>query len=96
MIIALAALLGLYIPARRRVLRSLVERAERAERERYLLAEQARFDLGGLAAERLTQRIGQGVGRVGGDDERLQTAGGGDGSSRRRGGRLTDAALTGE
>jgi signal transduction histidine kinase len=38
------ALLGLYISARRHVVRGLTERAERAERERHLLAEQARAD----------------------------------------------------
>ncbi|SHM44343.1 Signal transduction histidine kinase [Cryptosporangium aurantiacum] len=38
------ALLGLYTGARRRLLESLTERTERAERERYLLAEQARAE----------------------------------------------------
>lgn len=38
------ALLGMYMAARRRLLRSLVERADRAEREQRLLAEQARID----------------------------------------------------
>ncbi|WP_201760776.1 MULTISPECIES: sensor histidine kinase [unclassified Nonomuraea] len=37
-----AALLGLYVAARRQLLASLRERAERAERERHLMAEQAR------------------------------------------------------
>lgn len=36
------ALLGLYVGARRRLLHSLAERAERAEREHHLVAEQAR------------------------------------------------------
>jgi len=38
------ALLGMYMVARRRLLRSVVERAERAEREQRFLAEQARID----------------------------------------------------
>jgi signal transduction histidine kinase len=38
------ALLGLFITARRRLLQSFEERAERAERERYLLAERARAE----------------------------------------------------
>jgi signal transduction histidine kinase len=38
------ALLGMYMAARRRLLQSLVERVERAEREQRLLAEQARID----------------------------------------------------
>ncbi|RKS68215.1 signal transduction histidine kinase [Actinomadura pelletieri DSM 43383] len=38
------ALLGLYTAARRRLLRGLLERAERAERERHLLAEQVRAE----------------------------------------------------
>ena len=42
--VVIAGLLGLYVSARRRALRALTERAERAERERYLLAEQARAD----------------------------------------------------
>ncbi|TQS44891.1 two-component sensor histidine kinase [Cryptosporangium phraense] len=46
------ALLGLYVAARRRLLASLVERTERAERERHLLAEQARAEeRSALAAE---------------------------------------------
>ncbi|NVI91548.1 hypothetical protein HUX53_30800 [Actinomadura sp. BRA 177] len=39
-----AALLGMYAAARRRVLQALTERAERAERERHLLAERARAE----------------------------------------------------
>ncbi|TDD73688.1 two-component sensor histidine kinase [Actinomadura darangshiensis] len=39
-----AALLGMYVAARRRVVQALTERAERAERERHLLAEQARTE----------------------------------------------------
>jgi signal transduction histidine kinase len=42
--LSIATVLGLYTAARRRELRGLVERAERAERERHLLAEQARLD----------------------------------------------------
>ncbi|WUI00914.1 histidine kinase [Spirillospora sp. NBC_00431] len=38
------ALLGLYTAARRRLLRGLLERAERAERERHLLAERVRAE----------------------------------------------------
>jgi signal transduction histidine kinase len=38
------ALLGTYMAARRRLLQSVMERAERAEREQQLLAEQARLD----------------------------------------------------
>jgi signal transduction histidine kinase len=38
------ALLGTYVAARRRLLRSLTDRTERAEREQHLLAEQARAD----------------------------------------------------
>ncbi|MER7016183.1 histidine kinase [Saccharopolyspora sp. NPDC000359] len=38
------AVLGLYVSARRRLVRALRERAERAEREQELLAEQARAD----------------------------------------------------
>jgi signal transduction histidine kinase len=42
--VAIGALLGLYVSTRRRAVKALTERAERAERERYLLAEQARAD----------------------------------------------------
>ncbi|MFG1855598.1 sensor histidine kinase [Actinomadura geliboluensis] len=42
--LAVGALLGLYAGARRRMVHTLVERAERAERERHLLAEQARAE----------------------------------------------------
>jgi signal transduction histidine kinase len=42
--ILVPALLGMYMAARRRLMRSLVERADRAEREQRLLAEQARID----------------------------------------------------
>ncbi|WP_207394033.1 sensor histidine kinase [Actinomadura formosensis] len=46
------ALLGMYVAARRRVLQGLTERAERAERERHLLAERARVqERARLAAE---------------------------------------------
>ncbi|HSR84284.1 MAG TPA: histidine kinase [Streptosporangiaceae bacterium] len=41
---ALGPLLGLYLGARRCMIRALTDRAERAERERYLLAEQARAE----------------------------------------------------
>jgi signal transduction histidine kinase len=38
------ALLGLYLAARRRLVRELTDRAERAEREQYWLAERARAE----------------------------------------------------
>ena len=41
---AVGPLLALYFDARRRLVRALTERAERAERERHLLAEQARAE----------------------------------------------------
>ena len=41
---AVGPLIGLYVSARGEVLRALRDRAERAERERYLLAEQARAE----------------------------------------------------
>jgi signal transduction histidine kinase len=44
MVIGGAALLGMYVNARRKVVDGLRERAERAERERHLLAEHARAD----------------------------------------------------
>jgi signal transduction histidine kinase len=44
MLIAVPELLGLYVAARRRLFKGLIERAERAEREQHLLAEQARAD----------------------------------------------------
>lgn len=43
-VIVLGALLGMYARARRRALEALTERAERAEREQHLLAEQARAE----------------------------------------------------
>ncbi|MFD0686157.1 sensor histidine kinase [Actinomadura fibrosa] len=43
-LIGMAALLGLYVAARIRVVEALTERAERAERERHLLAEQVRAE----------------------------------------------------
>ncbi|MGC4755445.1 sensor histidine kinase [Micromonospora trifolii] len=43
-LLAISALLGLYVSARRRLVAELLDRAERAERERLLLAEQARSD----------------------------------------------------
>lgn len=42
--VVVALLLGLYVRARRSLLQALVERAERAEREQQLLAEQARAE----------------------------------------------------
>ncbi|MEU8419576.1 histidine kinase [Micromonospora sp. NPDC048835] len=43
-VLAISALLGLYVSARRRLVAELIDRAERAEQERLLLAEQARSD----------------------------------------------------
>ncbi|MEW1586971.1 histidine kinase [Micromonospora vinacea] len=43
-VILVAALLGMYVRARRSLLTELTDRAERAERERLLLADQARAD----------------------------------------------------
>jgi signal transduction histidine kinase len=43
-VVAGGALLGMYAAARRRVVHGLAERAERAEREQHLLAEQARAE----------------------------------------------------
>jgi signal transduction histidine kinase len=58
---ALGPLLALYFSARHEVLRGLRERAERAERERYLLAEQARADerarLAGEMHDVVTHRV---------------------------------------
>jgi signal transduction histidine kinase len=48
--IALGPLLALYFGARRRLVQALTERAERAERERHLLAEQARAEERALLA----------------------------------------------
>jgi signal transduction histidine kinase len=54
-------LLALYIDARKRLLMALTERAERAERERYLLAEQARAEerarLAGEMHDVVTHRV---------------------------------------
>jgi signal transduction histidine kinase len=58
---ALGPLLALYFSARRELLQDLRDRAERAERERYLLAEQARTDerarLAGEMHDVVTHRI---------------------------------------
>ncbi|MGW4404454.1 sensor histidine kinase [Nonomuraea sp. NPDC004702] len=58
---AVGPLLALYLDGRRRVLRMLVERAERAERERHLLAEQARAEerarLAGEMHDVVTHRV---------------------------------------
>ncbi|SFB50221.1 Signal transduction histidine kinase [Amycolatopsis marina] len=58
---ALGPLLALYIDARRRLVLALTERAERAERERHLLAEQARAEerarLAGEMHDVLTHRV---------------------------------------
>lgn len=58
---ALGPLLALYFTARHAMVRALTERAERAERERYLLAEQARADerarLAGEMHDVVTHRV---------------------------------------
>jgi len=58
---AVGPLLALYLDARRRLVRALVERAERAERERHLLAEQARAEerarLAGEMHDVVTHRV---------------------------------------
>jgi signal transduction histidine kinase len=60
-LIAVSAVLGLYVRARRRLIDELVERAERAERERDLLAERARAEermrLAGEMHDLVTHRI---------------------------------------
>ncbi|MFE1312891.1 sensor histidine kinase [Streptomyces sp. NPDC058755] len=59
--IAVGPLLALYFDTRRRLMQALVERAERAERERHLLAEQARADerarLAGEMHDVVTHRV---------------------------------------
>ncbi|MFF0204275.1 sensor histidine kinase [Streptomyces sp. NPDC005017] len=58
---AVGPLVGLYFDARRKLMRALVERAERAERERHLLAEQARAEerarLAGEMHDVVTHRV---------------------------------------
>ena len=58
---ALGPLLALYFDARRRMVQALTERAERAERERHLLAEQARAEerarLAGEMHDVVTHRV---------------------------------------
>ncbi len=58
---AVGPLLALYVDARRRLVRALVERAERAERERHLLAERARAEerarLAGEMHDVVTHRV---------------------------------------
>ncbi|WP_104478776.1 histidine kinase [Actinokineospora auranticolor] len=44
LLLVLPALIGLYVRAHRRMVQALTDRAERAEREQHLLAEQARAD----------------------------------------------------
>ena len=59
--VALGPLLALYFDARRRLVQALTERAERAERERHLLAEQARAEerarLAGEMHDVVTHRV---------------------------------------
>lgn len=58
---AIGPLLAMYLEARRRLVRALTERAERAEREQHLLAEQARADerarLAGEMHDVVTHRV---------------------------------------
>jgi signal transduction histidine kinase len=60
-VILFSALLGMYVRARRSLVAELTDRAERAERERLLLAEQARADervrLAGEMHDAVTHRI---------------------------------------
>ncbi len=78
-----AALLGMYTAARRRALQALTERAERAERERHLLAERARAEerarlaaeMHDVVAHRVTLMVLQaGALRVQAPDEPTRTA----------------------
>jgi signal transduction histidine kinase len=59
--VAVGPLLSLYVGARERLVRALTERAERAERERHLLAEQARAEerarLAGEMHDVVTHRV---------------------------------------
>ncbi|MFF0384344.1 sensor histidine kinase [Streptomyces sp. NPDC004286] len=80
---AVGPLLGLYLDARRRVILTLRERAERAERERHLLAEQARTEerarLAGEMHDIVTHRVSlmvlqAGALRVTARDERTRRA----------------------
>ncbi|RBQ20079.1 hypothetical protein DP939_09650 [Spongiactinospora rosea] len=77
------ALLGMYVYARQRLLRSLIERADRAERERHLLAERARAeerarlaaDMHDIVSHRVTLMVLQaGALRVTADNERIRAA----------------------
>ncbi|MEU8800939.1 histidine kinase [Spirillospora sp. NPDC048819] len=77
------ALLGMYAAARRRVVQALTERAERAERERHLLAERARAEerarlaaeMHDVVAHRVTLMVLQaGALRVRAPDEPTRTA----------------------
>jgi signal transduction histidine kinase len=81
--IAVPALLGMYVAARRRLIQALVDRAERAERERYLEAEQARADerarLAGEMHDVVTHRVSlmvlqAGALRVTATDEQVRQA----------------------
>ena len=83
---AVGPLLALYFGARHALLRSLRERAERAERERYLLAEQARTEerarLAGEMHDVVTHRVSlmvlqAGALRMTAPDEPTRQAGGG-------------------
>ncbi|XVQ15701.1 sensor histidine kinase [Spirillospora sp. CA-255316] len=82
-LVAGPALLGLYVAARRRLDQALIERAERAEREQHLLAEQARADeRARLAADMhdvVTDRVSlmvlqAGAMRTSAPDEQMRTA----------------------
>ncbi|WP_461088110.1 sensor histidine kinase, partial [Streptomyces deserti] len=78
---AVPALLGMYVAARRGLIAALMERAERAERERFLLAEQARAEervrLAGEMHDVVTHRVSlmvlqAGALRVTASDERVR------------------------
>ncbi|MFH8515229.1 sensor histidine kinase [Streptomyces gelaticus] len=82
-LIGVPALLGLYVAARRGLIAALTERAERAEREQHLLAEQARAEervrLAGEMHDVVTHRVSlmvlqAGALRVVSQDERVRGA----------------------
>ncbi|TPQ17334.1 two-component sensor histidine kinase [Streptomyces sporangiiformans] len=82
-LMAVPALLGMYVAARRGLIAALTERAERAEREQYLLAEQARAEervrLAGEMHDVVTHQVSlmvlqAGALRVTAQDERVRGA----------------------
>ncbi|GAA3051383.1 sensor histidine kinase [Actinokineospora globicatena] len=83
LLVLLPALIGLYVRAHRTLVQALTDRAERAEREQHLLAEQARADERVRLAEEMhdvvTHRVSlmvlhAGALAVTGPDERTKTA----------------------